>query len=133
MTNKIESMNPDIKKRWLEALRSGEYEQGREALCSDGKYCCLGVLSDLAVEDGIAKWQAPQNYSYSNDYSIAGESAFLTDSIALWAGLSSVEPSVIFEGQEKCLHELNDGDFATNCKREPLNFNELADLIEEQL
>lgn len=33
--------------KWLAALRSGEYQQGKEALCEDGKYCCLGVLSKL--------------------------------------------------------------------------------------
>lgn len=35
---------------WCAALRSGEYKQGRDRLCSyDGedKYCCLGVLSEI--------------------------------------------------------------------------------------
>lgn len=30
--------------KWLAALRSGQYKQGAEALCSEGRYCCLGVL-----------------------------------------------------------------------------------------
>lgn len=30
-------------KRWIEALRSGEYRQTTRALCRDGAYCCLGV------------------------------------------------------------------------------------------
>lgn len=42
---------------WLTALRSGEYEQGKETMCTlDGKYCCLGVMNkifDLSV-DGYA-------------------------------------------------------------------------------
>ena len=36
-------LNQDFKKRWVEALRSGDYEQGRHSLYEDGKYCCLGV------------------------------------------------------------------------------------------
>lgn len=37
------------KKRWLKALRSGEYEQGAQYLKTpDGAFCCLGVLCDLA-------------------------------------------------------------------------------------
>jgi hypothetical protein len=41
-------MNLEIKQKWLEALRSGKYEQGRRVLRSaDDKYCCLGVLCDL--------------------------------------------------------------------------------------
>ena len=30
---------------WLAALESGKYEQGRNNLCIDGKYCCLGVAT----------------------------------------------------------------------------------------
>lgn len=41
-------MNPEIKKQWVEALRSGRYKQGREALrTTDNRYCCLGVLADM--------------------------------------------------------------------------------------
>lgn len=36
------------RKLWVEALRSGKYEQGRGFLRSGNQYCCLGVLSDLA-------------------------------------------------------------------------------------
>lgn len=41
-------MNPDIKAKWIEALRSGKYKQGRGYLRTiDGGYCCLGVLCDV--------------------------------------------------------------------------------------
>lgn len=34
--------------RWLEALRSGAYSQGKWRLRSiDNKFCCLGVLADV--------------------------------------------------------------------------------------
>lgn len=29
--------------KWIEALESGRYEQGRSCLCKSEKYCCLGV------------------------------------------------------------------------------------------
>jgi hypothetical protein len=51
-------MKPEIKSRWIERLRSGDYQQGRSYLrCDDpetGKstFCCLGVLCELALEDG---------------------------------------------------------------------------------
>lgn len=48
-------MNKDVKSQWVSALRSGEYEQGRGRLERDGKFCCLGVLCDLAVKAGVAK------------------------------------------------------------------------------
>ena len=37
-------MNQEIGEKWVEALRSGEYEQGRIKLYMDGAHCCLGVL-----------------------------------------------------------------------------------------
>lgn len=33
---------------WLEALESGKYEQGHHYLKRDDRFCCLGVLCDLA-------------------------------------------------------------------------------------
>jgi hypothetical protein len=39
---------PELKARWVAALRSGKYEQGEEFLRNNGKYCCLGVLCELA-------------------------------------------------------------------------------------
>ena len=45
-------MDKTLKKKWLEALRSGEYKKGRRFLRKDGAYCCLGVLSDLMDPEG---------------------------------------------------------------------------------
>lgn len=41
-------MEAELKSKWVEALRSGKYEQGRASLRSGGKYCCLGVLCAVA-------------------------------------------------------------------------------------
>ena len=39
------AMTPELKARWIAALRSGEYTQGRYSLkTKEGHYCCLGVL-----------------------------------------------------------------------------------------
>lgn len=46
-------MTPDLKRRWLEALRSGKYKKAREelirhnALGTPSGYCCLGVLTEI--------------------------------------------------------------------------------------
>ena len=46
-------MNKALKKKWVNALRSGEYKQGRVALYNKGydSFCCLGVLCDVAGID----------------------------------------------------------------------------------
>lgn len=55
-TTKIE---PEFKKKWLEALRSGKYEQGRLFLKNlSGKYCCLGVACDISNN---GKWLPGSN------------------------------------------------------------------------
>ena len=52
------SMNADIKQRWVEALRSGQYKQGQGCLRTNNAYCCLGVLCELHRQDFPDKgWQ----------------------------------------------------------------------------
>ena len=43
-------MERKIKKLWLDALRSGEYEQCKSKLHDGEGFCCLGVLYDVAVD-----------------------------------------------------------------------------------
>jgi hypothetical protein len=46
--------------KWIEALRSGKYKQGREALKRDEgdgsySYCCLGVWAEVAGDKRLDK------------------------------------------------------------------------------
>ena len=47
----------DVKffKKWIKALRSGEYIQGKNNLCKDGRWCCLGVGCDIS---GKGTWMS---------------------------------------------------------------------------
>jgi hypothetical protein len=50
-------MNKELKQEWIEALRSGEYEQDTGELCGGSgdtgyTHCCLGVLAEIA---GVAR------------------------------------------------------------------------------
>ena len=42
---------------WQEALRSGDYKQGKGALNNKGKMCCLGVACDIS---GLGRWINPK-------------------------------------------------------------------------
>lgn len=45
-------MTAEIKQKWIEALRSGNYKQGTGYLkATDGTWCCLGVLCDVLGRD----------------------------------------------------------------------------------
>lgn len=83
-------MKPTIKKRWLKALRSGEYKQARETLMdhrppSKGgrSFCCLGVLCDLHSQlSSSPDWKiGPDGYEY------CGDASELPNKVANWAGL----------------------------------------------
>jgi len=50
---------------WLSTLRSGKYEQTTAKLVDDGKFCCLGVLCDMA--GGV--WSDVDETVYVNDTS----------------------------------------------------------------
>lgn len=41
--------------KWIAALRSGSYEQGKRKMKSpDNKYCCIGVLAEVM---GLGEWE----------------------------------------------------------------------------
>ena len=40
-----------LRERWIEALRSGKYEQTQNNLRDVNGYCCLGVLCDVIIKE----------------------------------------------------------------------------------
>lgn len=129
-------MNPDIKKLWVDALRSGNYVQGKSCLRkpsrTDSKvieHCCLGVLCDLYVKQDTVNgsyWDnSPRDYFVLNE---AGQetSAYLPSSVMEWAGLELHNPRVKFKGDhETTLTNLNDN--------RDHSFKQIADAIEDSL
>jgi len=127
-------MNSEIKAKWLQALRSGEYKQTRHTLrsCSGG-FCCLGVLSDIYRKEVGGSWE--WNYNADNAYSIVDEDRedFGTTEppvcVVEWAGLEERNPRVQLK--------INDDNFFVFISLAELNdegktFNEIADLIDDQ-
>lgn len=54
-------MDPVWKEKWIRALRSGDYDQGKGTLISGADaprplFCCLGVLCDL-VQPDRSSWE----------------------------------------------------------------------------
>lgn len=117
-------MNEDVKRQWVSALRSGEYEQGYERLKGDGRFCCLGVLCDLAVDAGVVDgWRKKKVADLVlNSIGAHGEVDFLPREVQEWAGIDEKNP-VVDDGET--LTGLNDV--------EGLSFEEIANIIEEEL
>jgi hypothetical protein len=58
-------MDAELKSKWVAALRSGEYRQGKYALRSGSSFCCLGVLCVLA---DVAPEQSTESPEDGNPY-----------------------------------------------------------------
>jgi hypothetical protein len=120
-------VNPEIKARWVTALRSGRYRQGAGSLKTTirGKvsHCCLGVLCELAREDGVVveKVTGPRSYFGSD----AEQSAsVLPRAVQAWAGLP-YDPAVKSPlGVSMKLSQLNDSG---------TSFYRIAGYVERQL
>lgn len=124
--SKTKKMNRVVKKKWVEALRSGKFEQGQGALCKNGKYCCLGVLSELALREGKTdKWVGEHGTIFYGKRRGSWSSGFTPATVTRWAGLPDDDPLVYLDKDGRVdLAALNDGGHT---------FAEIADLIDAQL
>jgi hypothetical protein len=113
-------MKPEIKAKWVKALRSGEYKQGRNRLRDGDSFCCLGVLCNLHAQDH-PKTAATQN----NPAVYLGYSQTTPPRVARWAGLTIDG----YEDEENELMWRNDGLNG----RPKHNFRQIADYIEKNL
>jgi len=105
---------------WIDALRSGDYEQGVGTLNRDGKFCCIGVLCDLIDPDG---WTNVRDVDPQGTY-------FATDDKTMVFGSTmavTTPPYEIFKDLkfafELDLIKMND--------HEGASFTEIAEKIEE--
>lgn len=144
------SMKPEIKKQWIEALRSGDYHQCHGALIEpDGEnlsYCCLGVLTDLAAKTGLVEVTIDKAGTVSwldssdlePDNWIEMDDGVLPPPVIDWAGLGSDNP--VIGGRQATVR--NDGEVvhgkptpATNASPNwvviPQTFDQIADAIEK--
>lgn len=122
-------MNPERKALWLEALRSGEFKQGRNQLKTEmapdeARHCCLGVACELYKrETGEGAWvlRGEDLNFWISQYDSSWSS--LPQAVADWFGLD--RDPYVYEGLSKTsLAILND---------EAKSFEEIADIIEQEL
>lgn len=139
-------LKPEVKAAWVTALRSGEYEQGTGCLNKlvDGeeRYCCLGVLADLAAREGIVERYVTQEESNSPYRSYDGESGLPPLAVWRWAldgpiniSYSQSGPKITWSHED----DLTGGQMQSAYGLTTLNdglgvpFTKIADIIEEQL
>lgn len=117
-------MKREVMQMWVDALRSGEYQQGVGELrvvweTGDIDYCCLGVLCDLHrrrtnqgewLEEGYVPWGASKKHVRT-----------LPEPVRRWAEMRDGNPDM--PEKQMTIAELNDVS--------ELPFTELAELIEQ--
>ena len=131
-------MNPEVKQKWIGALRSGKYEQGSEKLRSPNGYCCLGVLCDLYVKENNKEWNfngydedGDETNPHPMDYwCFDGEYEFLPQSVMDWAKLYLRNPILRVDDNDE-MFEFNEE--VSTLNDEGYSFSEIADLIEAQM
>lgn len=128
-------MDPKIKADWVAALRSGNYAQGTGYLLQmeddQPRYCCLGVLSELAVRAKMCHVEMVPESNITDQIALFDSCEdVLPQSVRFWVGdrpndsimIQGVLPFRDRRGHQILLTELNDTD--------QLTFDQIADLIE---
>lgn len=94
-------MTPQLKQEWVEALRSGEYTQGKQALCTelqDGseEWCPLGILVDIAVCDDWELEQSKYQLPWGR-WTMHGDAGVLSEDVCEEIGLSFTTSRLVAE------------------------------------
>jgi len=125
-----------IREAWLEALTSGEYKQGKSYLHQktkkgEDRFCCLGVLCDLAVKARVI--DAPEE---DEDRVVVydGDAEKLPNSVLDWAKLknSTGEPeNENFVGEEAWLTKGLKKESLASLNDAGIKFPTIAKIIKE--
>lgn len=113
-------VNKDLIRRWVAALRSGEYQQGRHILHGTGRFCCLGVLCDIY---GLGETTEQRIRQVTSSVCRVYNNPVLTEFAGLDKHVNVSEKG--YELLEDVLINMNDMDFKS--------FEEIADYIEKEL
>ena len=150
--NKDQDMKSDIKERWIAALESDKYKQTKSMLVNSYGHCCLGVLCELAVEDGIIEKIEEQEVDiiYDDDdfevdeklvfdfdgnpvmnYSFDHENEVLPKKVQEWAGLNNCDP--LLYSEEFGTDSVKEVRCSTANDELKKSFKEIAQLIRDNL
>lgn len=113
-------MDRDLRNRWVRALLSGKYVQGKSYLQDgEGRFCCLGVLCEID-DDVVFDWDGDEYVFPSEDedtYERERNEAELPSNYERLLGFA--------EGQTSTLMRMNDDEGCT--------FTEIAEWIGKNL
>ena len=133
-------MKKTVMKKWVKALRSGKFKQGRGTLKQynrqgDAQHCCLGVLCELYNQDMVKKKKKKlsekviSSDSYHHSSFLHGFVEFnrsrdyLPKKVTEWAGIENNLGCFVYKNhKDGCLADLND---------DGTRFKSIANIIEK--
>jgi hypothetical protein len=122
--------------KWLKRLKSGKDKQGRFFLnkvspSGESSYCCLGILCEVAMENGLVIAKKPDvgfDHNINNEYvkidifQYNGDGDLQPREVSHWLGLGNIRNVLVtHEGEQALISRLNDIN--------QLTFSEIADLL----
>ena len=140
----IHKLNPERKRIWVAALRSGKFRQTVGKLADAAGYCCYGVacvLSGVRKEFNITR----DRYLFGEPESNNQRWEHMPPSVSAWLGIPPNDynggrlliPALDTDREELLSHVVNlDGAryyYADNLNDAQFTFEEIATLIEERL
>lgn len=122
-------MDKQIKQRWIDALRSGDYIQGAGRLHDpeENSFCCLGVLCDLYIKDH-SKSTAWSFGPSVNEEAINATEGYLPGEVIDWAKLQSS-----FSGDLVVYQDDGTGIEVTELNDSGASFRKIARYIESSI
>jgi hypothetical protein len=101
-------------KKWVAALRSGDFRQGKCALLTEEGYCCLGVACALHIQEGLS----PANI-------VGNKATHLPEAVREWFGLRTKAGQYNTPSDASQTWLVNDNDYGKS-------FAEIANIIESE-
>jgi hypothetical protein len=127
-------MNELIKQKWVEALTSGEYSQGKSCLNNgQGGFCCLGVLTDIYAKEHGLEWEFIEDEGKPG---FDGEVYLTPLDVQAWSGIDTNVPYLPFAERANFIGKdpepIPEADISTSIAAlndEGITFPQIADLI----
>lgn len=112
-------MKKSVAKKLVKLLRSGEFKQTKFRLEKNNRHCCLGVLCNLALVEGVCEVSGTKK---QRKFGESGEFGLLPIEVRNYAEMKTNDGHIKSLG--KSLAGLND---------EGKSFAEIADIIEKHV
>ena len=112
-------VNWNAVKKWRDALRSGKYKQTKNYLKTTEGHCCLGVLCEIQGLKG-------KKLKNQTGYEFNGCSGTLPVKVAKKIGFVNIDGDAVID--PKIFNE--HFSYINDKQTDPLNFDEIADLLD---